>query len=241
PPEAAVAADEMASASMDSSEPAPDAQIDGEASVSEAPEAEPAPEDAAGLAAAAETPEAPAAPEATAVPAETSADAPATEAAPPPDVPAEPAEPELIEVWRPARFDRDHAHRGPRHGKGGDRRRGQRAGQPQVAAADGQPGEAAAQPQRDARPPRYSGKKTWQKRDGAADGERKFERKPREGDDRRGDDRRGRDARPPRREDRGPRQWSSAPAAAGRGKEPDPNSPFAQLAALKAKLEGEKS
>ncbi|MGL4240124.1 MAG: helicase-related protein, partial [Beijerinckiaceae bacterium] len=125
PPEAAVAADEMASASMDSSEPAPDAQIDGEASVSEAPEAELAPEDAAGIAAAVEAPEATAEPGA--APADASDDAAATAAAQPPDVPAEP---ELIEVWRPARFDRDHAHRGPRHGKGGDRRRGQRAGQP---------------------------------------------------------------------------------------------------------------
>jgi ATP-dependent RNA helicase SUPV3L1/SUV3 len=54
------------------------------------------------------------------------------------------------------------------------------------------------------------------------------------------DDRR--DGKPPRRDDRndrgGPRQWSSAPPAGNRDKQPDPNSPFAQLAALKAKLEG---
>ncbi len=161
-----------------------------------------------------------------------------------PDAAAAPAAPELVEVWRPARFDREQAGRN-RRGKG-DQRRGSR---PPQAAAEGQP--AVAQPEGGgdaARPPR--GRKPWQKRDGDRPqgdrGERRFEKKPRDGaparDDRR-DDRRPRDERGPRRDDRdrgAPRQWSSGPSNDRRGA-PDPNSPFAQLAALKAKLEGPKS
>ncbi len=190
-----------------------------------------------------------------------------------------PAEPELVDVWRPARFDRDHGGRGQRGRRDqarGDQARGEgrsRRGPPAQAAAaagePGAPGEAAS-----GQPPRHRGRKPWQKRDGdAGGGERKFggppregqpapgqarDGKPRDGKPRDGKPRDGklgdgqprgdrpRDDRPrdrndrDQRNDRGPRQWSSAPAPAGRGKEPDPNSPFAQLAALKAKLEAGK-
>jgi ATP-dependent RNA helicase SUPV3L1/SUV3 len=91
------------------------------------------------------------------------------------------------------------------------------------------------------RPQRQGGRKPWQKRDGEENprGEKRFDKRPRDGKPQ--GERGERGDRPPRREDRGgPRQWGSAPAQA-RNREPDPNSPFAQLAALKAKLEGAKS
>jgi ATP-dependent RNA helicase SUPV3L1/SUV3 len=49
---------------------------------------------------------------------------------------------------------------------------------------------------------------------------------------------RGRRDRDHRDDDRPPRTWASANER--RGKEPDPNSPFAKLAALKAQLEADK-
>lgn len=178
------------------------------------------------------------------------------------------AEPQLVEVWRPVRFDREQNRRGRP-----DRNRGRGRPSPAQAAADGAPAPAGGEtsPQ-EARPPRNggrSGRKPWQKREGGDDkprGERRFDRKPgsdtprpdgaakpdqggksdrKDGPDRNGrPDRDGRpprrDDRPPRREDRGgPRQWSSAPPST-RGKEPDPDSPFAKLAALKARMEGAK-
>jgi ATP-dependent RNA helicase SUPV3L1/SUV3 len=221
---------------------------DGTASVEAAPEPlEPtvAPEPAA-------APEPP--PEAAAeaeLPAE-SAVAHAVVATDPTDAAAEastPAEPELVEVWRPARFDREHAYRGQRHAKG-DRRRG---GTPRTPAGATAPADGSAAPAGEQRPPRPHGKKPWQKRQGgrdgeARDGQRASGGKPRDGERRRDDGRKrdgerpDRDARGPRREDqRAPRQWSSASPSGGKPREPDPNSPFAQLAALKAKLEAAKS
>lgn len=162
---------------------------------------------------------------------------------------AVPAEPQLVEVWRPVRFDREQARRNARHRN--DRQRGQRGAD---APADGAP---AAPVESGDRPQRHAGRKPWQKRDGGGNEERRFDKRPRDGkpgnkpdgrpegksegrsEGRSGDrrsERHGRSDGPPRREDRGgPRQWSSAPA--GRSKEPDPNSPFAKLAALKAQLE----
>jgi ATP-dependent RNA helicase SUPV3L1/SUV3 len=169
---------------------------------------------------------------------------------------AAPVEPELVEVWRPARFDRDHAGRGK--GERRDRNRPRR-GSPShakapTAAADGTPAAPASAEARGPRPGRQGNRKPWQKRDGegAPDQNRASRPTPdgkrqeaRDGGGKPRDERRGRPERdggkPPRRDDRGgPRQWSSAPQPAGRGREPDPNSPFAQLAALKAKLEAEK-
>jgi ATP-dependent RNA helicase SUPV3L1/SUV3 len=195
----------------------------------------------------------------------------ATADEPPPPAEPAPAEPVLVEVWRPARFDREQARRGAHRGQGGRGRPDRaRAGASQPVDGAAPVGEQAAT---DAapRPPRRGGK-PWQRRDGQPEGEkgeRRFEGrtrggtpggdgprdnrardgkpndgKPRDGkprDGRPGAERPGRDGRPQRRDERsGPRQWTSAPPQASRGKELDPNSPFAQLAALKAKLEAGK-
>jgi ATP-dependent RNA helicase SUPV3L1/SUV3 len=169
---------------------------------------------------------------------------------------AQAAEPQLIEVWRPARFDREQARRGrPERNRGRNR-----PAQPQAAAGSpaapegGENKPMEDRPRRDGRP----GRKPWQQRDGSDNkpgGEKPTERKPGDGPPRqdRGDrpprggpggGRPDRDGRPPRRDDRredrgGPRQWSSA-APATRGKEPDPDSPFAKLAALKAQMDAAK-
>jgi ATP-dependent RNA helicase SUPV3L1/SUV3 len=176
--------------------------------------------------------------------------------------PAAPAEPEFVEVWRPARFHRDQARRPPRRGRGD---RPHQAARPQGGAGEQPP--AAVQradqgaPRRDRRP--------WRKPEGVESGagERRPDDRPREGsvesrpargkpdgrpfgDRNRGEGRRPeaaggerpeRGGRPPRRDEpaRGPRQWSSAPPPA-RDKAPDPDSPFAKLAVLKARLEGRK-
>jgi ATP-dependent RNA helicase SUPV3L1/SUV3 len=178
------------------------------------------------------------------------------------------AEPQLVDVWRPARFDREHARRGrPERNRG----RGRPGQAPAAAPAEGAADSGDAQKAAGDRPPRGDrpGRKPWQKRDGEdgkPQGERRFDRKPGgdrprhdgadkqaqggrqgQGDRQAQDNRQGQGGRPPRRDDRGPRrddrggprQWSSAPPPT-RGKEPDPDSPFAKLAALKAKLEGGK-
>ncbi len=176
-------------------------------------------------------------------------EAPAVETAP-----AAPAEPELVEVWRPARFDREQRPNQRQGGeRGGDRRGPRRPFRKPEAAADG------AAPQAEARPQGQGGRKPWQKRDRPQDGERRFEgrrdeRKPdgaRDGrpegrrDDRQDGRKDGRrDSRPgdgrgdrPRFNDRKPMNFSTEKP---RDKQPDPNSPFAKLAALKAELEAKK-
>ena len=174
-------------------------------------------------------------PAAEAVSAETAAaEAPAAEAAP--------AEPELIEVWRP------HRHQGgrrPEHGQrgrhDGNRREGERRGgeRPQ---RDGRPGG----PRRDARP---------DNRPAAAAGEgaaaQRQERPRRDDQPRQGRPEGGRGSRPdfkrdgrpggPRREERGAERFQQPQRPRPANREPDPDSPFAKLAALKAQLEGSKS
>ncbi|MCO5089432.1 helicase-related protein [Bosea sp. (in: a-proteobacteria)] len=175
----------------------------------------------------------------------------AEEAAPAeaPAVETAPAEPELIEVWRPHRHQGgrrpEHGQRGRRDGdeRRGDRpqrdgrpagqRRDQRPGQPRpaVARAEGE----AAQGQRQERPRQ----------------ERPHQERPRRDDQpqRQGrpEGNRGprpdfkRDGRPggPRREERGgAERFQQAPRPRPANREPDPDSPFAKLAALKAQLEG---
>jgi ATP-dependent RNA helicase SUPV3L1/SUV3 len=212
PPEAEYAADEAQSAQEAATEPAPN----------EVP---------------AETP---------AVPAVTAEDAaPATESAPTVvdsvSTPAEPAaasaaadaaEPEMIEVWRPGRAEgrarphRKHRERGRHFGRRDGAESATPAPTPEGAAAapaagDGAPAEqgaeqaartGAGQPERHSRHRRRH------------DGEQRFERP-----------RRDRDRPPPNagrheRQDRRPER---------REKAPDPNSPFAKLAALKAQLEAD--
>ncbi|MFC7052170.1 helicase-related protein [Hansschlegelia quercus] len=160
-----------------------------------------------------------------------------------PSVDAVATEPEMIEVWRPAG--------GGRRDRGQPRGRDQRRGPPRDAAA---PREAAApapgqdrQPRRDDRRERPQGPGA-NRPQGAAGGNRP----PRDGE--RGD--RRPDNRPPRRDGGGGRperggrgqdrgEWrahanaGSPPPAARRAERPvDPDSPFAKLAALKARLEG---
>ncbi|MDJ1157404.1 helicase-related protein [Chelatococcus sp. SYSU_G07232] len=135
----------------------------------------------------------------------------------PEPAPAVPAEPEPIEVWRPHRH---HHHAQPRHGE----RRGERHG-------GGQRGDG----RRDERP---------------RDGRKRFEGAPRperDGDAR--PERQGRGRHGPGRLDRerggkdhggkpgADRRFDKRPAAPRAEKQPDPNSPFAKLLALKQELE----
>jgi ATP-dependent RNA helicase SUPV3L1/SUV3 len=137
-------------------------------------------------------------------------------------------EPVMIEVWRPgraARPDRPEGARRPRFkGRGAGRHKAAEQGAPR------QPGEAtaavAAAPT-EASPPSAEGAsaeqphaKRHQRPHRRPKPEQRFDRPPRERD-------RERPARPPRFERR------------ERDKAPDPNSPFAKLAALKAQLEAD--
>jgi len=172
---------------------------------------------------------------------------------------ATPAEPELIEVWRAGRFDgeRRERPRRPRHrGRPGDRQakpaEGQAAqgGNAQAAVpADG----AEVTPSAQAEPAGERGERRGPRRP-RGDHERgdKPERSARPDRERgKGGERRDRDDRGPRpprgprrdrderNDNRPPRTWASSNERRG-GKEPDPDSPFAKLAALKAQLEGDK-
>ncbi len=179
-------------------------------------------------------------------------------------LPAASAEPELIEVWRPHRHQggrrpeqagrgsRDGApgerqpggRRGDRPGRGGrpdDRRRDSAPPQPAVAA-DAAPATDATAGARPDRPPRRDERPRHgpPRGDGPAKGS----------GDGRAQDGRGarpdfkRDGRPggARRDDRGGGERFQQPVRPRPAeREPDPDSPFAKLAALKAQLEGRKS
>jgi len=140
--------------------------------------------------------------------------------------PASTPEPQFIEVWR---LGRSGERRGPRRNRrASERSAGKPAGE---AAAAAPPDEAQpavqAQPSeerrgdRRERPRRNRGEQDRRiDRPDTSDRPAKF----------------GRSDRPRRRQDDRPvRSWVSANDS--RGKEPDPNSPFAKLAALKAQLE----
>ena len=174
-------------------------------------------------------------------------------------------EPELIEVWRPG--GRHHEERRPRHKPRPQRHHASAPPSGEaapVAAAEGAAPDASVAA--DATPGSNEGRRRRHRRghdgerpqtgtearsgapENAEGGERKrFERNNRnerrdkqDGDERRPRrDRNERGGDRPRgdrnRNDRGaPREWSSATE---RRNEPDPNSPFAKLAALKAQLE----
>ncbi len=152
--------------------------------------------------------------EATAASAEPSSEAPSADS-------SVEAEPEMIEVWRPGRFEareRPRNTRGPRqHG-----RRGERASAAPTEASAAQPGDAQA-PGSEARPAQDE-KRRHHRPHRPHRGDRPDSQRPQHHGKRgRHDDRRERNERPERRE-RPERQ-------------PDPNSPFAKLAALKAQLE----
>jgi ATP-dependent RNA helicase SUPV3L1/SUV3 len=169
-----------------------------------------------------------------------------------------PAEPEMIEVWRPGRPPEERRPRHPRPQQGERRERRPRPQAPQPAAAASPEGAVAAAPAAEpapvaaaeageARPERQDrGPRRGRDRDR---GERPESRPPPR--ERRGGERpdRERGDRPPRREgrrdfkdrDRGnePREWRD-PKDRRSGREADPNSPFAKLAALKEQLEANK-
>jgi ATP-dependent RNA helicase SUPV3L1/SUV3 len=250
-----------------SAEVAADAPATGATALAEAP-AE------AGVAPIAEAP-----PEAVAAPAEPSAAIEAVAETPveagvapvAPEAPAEqaveakpeekPAEPEMIEVWRPGRPPEERRQRPPR--PQGERREGEQRRPPRhrpaqpAAVAEGvqaavPAGEAVAAPaeggeakpeRRDDRPRHGRGNRGGERGDKP---EQRVGRPPQR--ERRGGERPDRDRqdRGPRREgrrdfkDRGnePREWIDPKER--RGGQADPNSPFAKLAALKAQLEANK-
>ncbi len=157
--------------------------------------------------------------------------------------PAKPDEPAMIEVWRPG--GRSEQQRPPRH-----RRPQHRPQQQAVAAApaEGAPAEAvAAAGDAQQRPRQDTGD-----RQGRRDRQDRPQKVERQGQRQERQDRQGRPDRGPRgdrprrgRDDgpgRGEReQYYAKPHGADRrDKEPDPNSPFAKLAALKQQLEQNK-
>ena len=230
------------------------------------PDAPVTPEDAPGIAPPAE--EAATSTEAAGLEA-AAAETAATEAAASPDAAAPeaavaPAEPELVEVWRPAGR---HEDRKPRH----DRQQRHRQPRPQAGAegAAAAPGEAAegAKPgerhrhgghrrdgAKDFRKGREGGGEGAPRPDGRDDRNRRFEGKDRDkdrnrdnkgkfgGDRDKGRDNRGRDRDKGRDRQGGPslRPYASSANPRERDRPADPNSPFAKLAALKEQLSGRK-
>jgi ATP-dependent RNA helicase SUPV3L1/SUV3 len=183
---------------------------------------------------------------------------PPSEAAPKTETAAE----EFIEVWRPTRRD-EHARK-PRHERGPRQRRPRREREPQVVAAapagtaavgadsGAAPaaGTAEASPAPDAHPRSRPDRTQRREREQRADRPERHPRGPRPSraeQPRRGGERpqRGeRSERTPRgdRPDRDPALRAKYIKGRGEGRdrrdrEPDPNSPFAKLAALKEQLE----
>jgi ATP-dependent RNA helicase SUPV3L1/SUV3 len=258
---AGVGADEMATAELaeTTAETAPN-----DAPVSETPDApiltaqelEPAPEP---------------------VPADLLSALPATEAEPEAEpeaaaaeaaAPSAPAEPELIEVWRPHRHQggrRPEPARGAREGAPGERQpggrrgdrpnRGPRPGAPRREGGDAPvpaqaaSGDGATPSPRPEREPRRDERGRQGQRGPRPDGQRSEGQRaegggrPEQGRGPRPDFKR--DGRPggggPRRDDRGGERFQQPPRPRPADREPDPDSPFAKLAALKAQLEGRKS
>jgi ATP-dependent RNA helicase SUPV3L1/SUV3 len=181
----------------------------------------------------------------------------ATEAAASPDAAAPveaPAEPELVEVWRPGGR---HEDRKPRH----ERHRHQRHHQPRpqaAAEAGSAPAEGEAAQAADGEKRRQGGhRKDFRKgrdeggerREQRDDRNRRFEGKDRgkgkPGDRDNGREYRGRDrdkGRDRRDRESGPslRPYASSANPRERDRPIDPNSPFAKLAALKEQLAGRK-
>ena len=168
-------------------------------------------------------------------------------------------EPAFIEVWRPGWSDerrpRRHARgaRRPAEGQAARAEAGAEAHQP-AAAGEVAPAEAAATTEandgrrRHGRPDRGDQGDRGERRDRGERSDRPREsRRPREGrpdhdrpdrGERRGDRRPGRPDRGDRRDDRREERRFFAKSDERRNsKEPDPDSPFAKLAALKAQLE----
>ncbi|MFK4528172.1 ATP-dependent RNA helicase SUPV3L1/SUV3 [Bradyrhizobium japonicum] len=251
------------------------------------PDAPVTPEDAPGIAPPAEEAAAPAEAAAEAAPAEAAApteaaaetapaEATATEAAAsadaaaPVEAAAAPAEPELVEVWRPGgrhedRKPRHERHRHQRH----HNQRPQAGAEAGAAPAEGEAAQSADGEKRnerhrhgghrrdgakDFRKPREGGGEGAPRPEGRDDKNRRFEGKDRDNKDRdrnkgkfggdrdKGRDNRGRDRDKGRDRQGGPslRPYASSANPRERDRPADPNSPFAKLAALKEQLSGRK-
>ncbi|HSR78517.1 MAG TPA: helicase-related protein [Xanthobacteraceae bacterium] len=145
------------------------------------------------------------------------------------------SEPQFIDVWRPGRSDerrpRRH-HRPPREKKTAD------APVPAPAAEQAAPAPDASAPARREEPRRHRDDRRKERdasdRPGGRDGGRPERRERADRRDRPDRQERRRDRRD---DDRPPRTWEAGRER--RGKEPDPDSPFAKLAALKAQLEAD--
>ncbi|MGX4768768.1 helicase-related protein [Bradyrhizobium guangdongense] len=238
-----------------------------------APDAPVTPEDAPGIAPPAEETAAPAESAAEtaaeAAPAEIAATeaAASADAAAPVEAAATPAEPELVEVWRPGGR---HEDRKPRHERNRHQRHHQprRQGGAEAGAASAEASAASGEAAEGARPGHRHG---GHRRDGGRDfrkggeggegGERRddrnrsFQSKDRDkdrdrnrdnkkfgGDRDKGRDNRGRDRDKGRDRQGGPslRPYASSANPRERDRPADPNSPFAKLAALKEQLAGRK-
>jgi ATP-dependent RNA helicase SUPV3L1/SUV3 len=168
-------------------------------------------------------------------------------------VEAAPAEPELIEVWRPGRFDRPARSHGPRRRERHDGRRPHRGARPADASAPQSDtpsagtanAETASAKPDDAQSDRRPHRQRFQRPQRSEHPHRApgGERQERSDRGERGD----RDGRPPRpqrfdrsaRSEGGSKPFNKASAPPRRDREPDPNSPFAKLAALKEQLEAD--
>ncbi|MCP3404655.1 helicase-related protein [Bradyrhizobium sp. CCGB01] len=233
------------------------------------PEAPVTPEDAPGIAPPAEEPAAPVE-AAEAAPAEAAAtEAAASPDAAAPETAAAPAEPELVEVWRPGGRHEDRKPRHERHRH--QRHHGQRPQAGAEAAAAPAEGEAAQAADGEKRGERHrhgggrrdGGRDFRKPREGGEGGERRddrnrsFQGKDRDNKDRdrnrdnkgkfggdrdKGRDNRGRDRDKGRDRQGGPslRPYASSANPRERDRPADPNSPFAKLAALKEQLSGRK-
>jgi len=230
------------------------------------PEAPVTPEDAPGIAPPAEEAAAPAEAAAEAAPAETAATeaAASPDAAAPVEAVAAPAEPELVEVWRPGgrhedRKPRHERHRHQRHNNQRPQAGAEAGGAPvEGEAAQSADGEKRGERHRHGGHRRDGGRDFRKGREGAEGGERRddrnrsFQGKDRDkdrnrdkkfgGDRDKGRDNRGRDRDKGRDRQGGPslRPYASSANPRERDRPADPNSPFAKLAALKEQLAGRK-
>ena len=235
------------------------------------PEAPVTPEDAPGIAPPADEAAAPAETALEAAPAEAAAveAAASADTSAPAEAAAAPAEPELVEVWRPGGR---HEERKPRHDRNRHQRHHQRPQQAgaEAGAAPAEGGEAAPADgekrherhrhggghrrdgAKDFRKPREGGEggerrddrnRNFQGKDRDKDRDRNRDNKGKFGGDRdKGRDNRGRDRDKGRDRQGGPalRQYASSASPRERDRPADPNSPFAKLAALKEQLAGRK-
>src|SRR5262249_44532368 len=138
-------------------------------------------------------------------------------------------EQQFVEVWRPARAEdrRPRRHHRPARDKKIEPTAAQ-AASPAVTSAENVTPRDESPRRRDHRRTQREASEQAPPRDGSERSERRD----------RSDRRDRRDQRRERRDDdRPPRTWEAGRER--RGKEPDPNSPFAKLAALKAQLEAD--